>query len=333
MTNYSIFSQKDIYFLFPQMQFNSGGHLAQLNFLEVAKSICNAQPVTYKIREKNTLFLDDILQQNLERNSIYFIHWGFDIPQLLKRLKNQNVVYIAHSTGYKFTIPVNVPIITVSKNSQGYWGRKSPNSLIFYLPNVISDKYQNYQQNRPIDILVQKRKSSQYLIDQLIPNLKNNCQLELVDYWVDDLAQLFNQSKIYLYDSAEYWIQSGFTEGFGLPPLEAIACGCRVFSSINDALSDYLDPSFNCDKLRVYSVEYDVKRILSAVNNWQNQDYSELLKPYRFNQVKNRFQQILLELELFFDHQKYYLPNIPIIKNNVFTNVNNLFKKLGKKFT
>ena len=28
------------------------------------------------------------------------------------------------------------------------------------------------------------------------------------------------------------------TEGFGLPPLEALACGCVVFSSLNHALAD-----------------------------------------------------------------------------------------------
>lgn len=51
----------------------------------------------------------------------------------------------------------------------------------------------------------------------------------MIDSWVEDLATLFNQSKVYLYDSSEYWIQAGATEGFGLPPLEAMACGCTVF--------------------------------------------------------------------------------------------------------
>ncbi len=120
-----------IFFLFPQMTINSGGHLAQVKFLEVAQSIeKNTYPVTYKKREADTLFLDDLLQQNKDKedNNIYIIHWGFDIPKLLKRLEEKNVVYFSHSTGYKFNIPVNVPIITVSKNSLGYWGRKSPNS-------------------------------------------------------------------------------------------------------------------------------------------------------------------------------------------------------------
>nr|WP_231599416.1 glycosyltransferase [Crocosphaera watsonii] len=43
----------------------------------------------------------------------------------------------------------------------------------------------------------------------------------------------FNRSKVYLYDSAEYWAQQRVSEGFGLQPMEALACGCQVFSSIN----------------------------------------------------------------------------------------------------
>ena len=237
-------SERKLYFLFPQMNINSGGHIAQLNFLAIAQSITQAEAVTYRRREKDTLFLEDLLQSK-DDNSIYVIHWGPDIGKLLKKLSHKQVVYLSHSTGYKLQVPASVPIITVSKNSQAYWGRYAPNNLLFTLPNEISPKYQNLQQERTIDVLVQKRKSSQYLINQLVPALKPHCNLVLIDYWVDDLASLFNQTKIYLYDSTEYWVQSKASEGFGLPPLEAMACGCMVFSSLNDALSDYLDPSFN----------------------------------------------------------------------------------------
>jgi len=54
------------------------------------------------------------------------------------------------------------------------------------------------------------------------------------------MAGLFKQ--VYLYDSAEYWAQQRVSEGFGLQPMEALACGCQVFSSVNGGLSDYLDP-------------------------------------------------------------------------------------------
>lgn len=86
------------------------------------------------------------------------------------------------------------------------------------------------------------------------------------------------------------------------------------FSSINDALSDYLDPSFNSYKLRVYSQEYDVQRILKVVNNWQDNDHEQLLKPYRIESIEVRFKNILSEINEFFLHQQSYQQNIPLIK-------------------
>ena len=91
-------TQRPLYFLFPQMNINSGGHIAQLNFLAIAQSITNAQPVTYKKREANTLFLDDLIKDNRPGNNIYVIHWGPDIGKLLKKLKHKHVIYISHST-------------------------------------------------------------------------------------------------------------------------------------------------------------------------------------------------------------------------------------------
>ena len=216
----------------------------------------------------------------------------------------------------------------MSKHSQAYWGRYAPNSLLFHLPNEISEQYTNLNQERPIDVLVQKRKSSQYLINQLVPALKPHCNLVLIDYWVDDLASLFNQTKVYLYDSTEFWVQAKASEGFGLPPLEAMACGCTVFSSLNDALSDYLDPGFNCHKIRVYSQEYDRDRILSVVNNWQNQSYANIIENYRFAAIQKRFTHILEEINFFFDHQNTCPENIPSIKKNKTISFKKIIKKI-----
>lgn len=314
-------TQRDLYFLFPEMNINSGGHIAQMKFMSILQSFANGYAVTYRKKEPNVLYLDDVIGDISADNNIYIIHWGPDIPYLLTKLNKFHVVYFAHSTGYKFKIPSKVPIINVSKHSQAYWGRFAPNNLIFYLPNEISDKYQNLQQERKIDVLVQKRKSSKYLIEELVPALNPHCNLTLIDYWVEDLATIFNQTKVYLYDSTEYWVQAKASEGFGLPPLEAMACGCTVFSSINDALSDYLDPTFNCYKLRVYSKEYDVQRILEQVQNWQpNFANVNIVDNYRLPLIKQRFIHIIEEINHFFDHQKYYPQNIPpIVQNKPFS--------------
>ncbi|MGC1195870.1 MAG: glycosyltransferase [Geitlerinemataceae cyanobacterium] len=295
---------RKLYFLLPgtTKPFGGGGLWAELKTIELARHICSAEIVTYRQRESDRLFLDDLLQNSNLESCIFVMGWGFDVPKLVKKLRSYPFIYHAHSAGYGFSLPSSIPIITVSRNTMGYWGQKSPNSLIYYLPNQIGDEFCNLGLEREIDVLVQVRKSSEYLMSHLVPALRSHCRVELLDGYIEDLAGLFNRSKVYLYDSAEYWATSGVTEGFGLPPLEAIACGCQVFSSVNSGLADYLDPGFNCYKIAGYSQEYDVQRILEVVNS---PDRSKLpdafLEPYRGKSLVDRLQVILTEINLFFD--------------------------------
>ncbi len=298
------YGMRNIYFLFPQMNINSGGHLAQVKLLEVAKHLVPAQAVTYERKDDEILFLDDILKQVDAEKSIFLIHWGPHVPDLIHRLADKNVAYLSYSTGYGFKVPARVPIIAGSRHTQTYWSKHAPDSLIYYLPSIISDEFKNLHQGRDIDVLVQRRKSSRYLLEELIPELQHHCSVITLDSWVEDLAGIFNRSKVYLYDSSDYWAQHGLSEGFGLPPLEALACGCTVFSSLNDALSDYLDPGFNCQKIHVYSMQHDLKQILNAVREWQDQtQVNDPIAEYRSYSVEKRFRIILSDLNAFFDYQ------------------------------
>jgi glycosyltransferase involved in cell wall biosynthesis len=84
---------------------------------------------------------------------------------------------------------------------------------------------------------------------------------------VDDLVALFNSATVYLYDSAEYWRGRGVSEGFGLPPLEALACGCIVFSSFNHALADMLSPGETAYQIGQGTLNNDLNRIQAAVED------------------------------------------------------------------
>ena len=304
---------RKLYFLLPgtDRKFACGGLWAELKTFNLAKHLCHADVVTYRQREEGKLFIDDLLQQKNLDDVIFVISWGFDVARLATKLKQYNVVYHAHSVGYGFKLPTSIPIITVSRNTMGYWGQYSPHSLIYYLPNQIGEEFKNFHLERDIDVLVQARKSSQYLMQELVPALKQKCQVFVVDTYVEDLPGLFNRAKIYLYDSAEYWAQQGVSEGFGLQPMEALTCGCRVFSSINGGLSDYLDPGFNCYKIAGYSKEYDLQRILKLLTHWTPSILSEdFLAEYRNENIIKRLQVILDELNEFFDHKKYHSGNI-----------------------
>ncbi|WP_170065795.1 glycosyltransferase family 4 protein [Novosphingobium guangzhouense] len=220
---------------------------------------------------------------------------------LLERLKGCDVVYFAHSTGWGMTMPPEVPILCVSRNTMAYWGRYAPNSYIAHVPNIVELPEASEMMHRDVDVLVQARKSSRYLLERLVPALREHCDVTLLDGWVEDLGAWFRRSKVYLYDSLEHWADVGATEGFGLPPLEAMGHGCTVFSSVNDALADYLDPGFNSHKLRVHSLAWDVDAIVRAV---LAHDGSGMvcngLEIYAPAQVTARLASVLQGVERFF---------------------------------
>jgi Glycosyl transferases group 1 len=298
---------RQLYFLLPgtTKKFHCGGLWAELKILALAQEVCQAEVVTYRQRESGTLFLDDLLKAPHRLKDVIFVmSWGFDVAKLSSRLKTFHTVYHAHSSGYGFNLPAQVPIITVSRNTLGYWGQHAPHSLLYYLPNEISDSFNNHHQPRDIDVLVHARKSSQYLLHHLIPALEQQCNVFVIRGFIDDFATLFNRSKVYLYDSAEYWALQGVSEGFGLQPLEAIASGCQVFSSVNGGLSDYLDPGFNCHKIAGYALSYDLKRILNCVQAEPTPADNAFLEEYRRPNIIKRLTAILNDLNLFFDERE-----------------------------
>lgn len=326
---------RKLYFLLPGTggKYACGGLWAELKTLKLAQSICDAEAVTYRQREPNTLFLDDVLRQPHLEQTIFVVSWGFDIAKLVKRLNQYHVVYHAHSAGYGFNLPSQIPIITVSRNSLGYWGQRSPHALIYYLPNQISTEFQNLHLMRDIDVLVQARKSSTYLLNRLIPALQQHCNVFTVQSYVEDLPGLFNRAKVYLYDSAEYWAQRQVSEGFGLQPMEALACGCQIFSSINGGLSDYLDPGFNCQKIAGYATEFDVQRILLALKSPLPPAPDSLFAPYRDSAIVPRLTSILTEINEFFDFQKNHPATIPPLTSFHLNKlkIQQIFAKVSKK--
>jgi glycosyltransferase involved in cell wall biosynthesis len=135
----------------------------------------------------------------------------------------------------------------------------------------------------------------------LVPALRPFCKVELQEGWVGDLGELFLQSKIFLYDSSQHWMTIGASEGFGLPPIEALASGCIIFSSVNDALADFLDPGVNCHKIRTYSVEYDVAMILKSLETGLPRiDPTSFMQQLRTNSIVNKLKAAIEDAEQFF---------------------------------
>ena len=274
--------------------------------------------VTYRERTDRHPFIEDFLKEEaVDDKCLWIVSWGYDVPRLLKQLRRKNVVYHAHSSGYGFKLPPSIPIVAVSRNTMGYWGHYASRNPLFFIPNALESQWierGNLKGDlaiRPIDVLVQKRKSSNYLLFELVPALraKGLC-VEIQSDWVEDIVRLFNDSKVFLYDSTEHWSAAGVTEGFGLPPIEAMACGCIVFSSLNHALSDILTPGEIGHQIGCGSLSNDVNRITAAVCNpsdWKSSctkldlALRELSEESHVNRWKNVLHQIDQLLPLFYD--------------------------------
>jgi hypothetical protein len=133
-------------------------------------------------------------------------------------------------------------------------------------------------------------------------------RVKIQDGWVEDLVKLFNDATVVIYDSADYWRGRGVSEGFGMPPLEALASGAVVFSSFNHALADYLDPSLSLGhQIGFGTMECDLKRITAAVANpgsWRPhpRDLELLLHQHEAAQQLERWRRALLEVNDHWNH-------------------------------
>ena len=247
-------------------RFQCGGLAVELQLAATARLLASTQVVTYGQRQGDVPFLDDLLRQepaSIQRQApLWLVSWGFHVPRLLRRLRGRAVAYHAHSSGYGFHLPPGIPVLAVSRNTMAYWGARAPRNPLFLLPNAVDPAFHNRGGARDLDVLVQRRKTSAYVLHTLVPALeRRGLRVHVQEGWADRLENLFNRSKVYLYDSADHWNRAGVSEGFGLPPLEALACGCVVFSSLNHALADHLTPGVNCFQIGAGTLAADVERI------------------------------------------------------------------------
>jgi hypothetical protein len=285
--------------------------------------------VTYRQREASLPFLPDLLRAEPQGSAaaaqtLWIVSWGFDVPRQLRALRGRPAAYHAHSSGYGFRLPPGVPVLAVSRNTLGYWGQWASRNPLFLVPNALESSWvtrgdrphnrsphnlggQQVPGGRSIDVLVQRRKSSTYVLEQLVPALRGRgLRVEVQDGWVDDLVDLFNSAAVVLYDSADHWRCSGVSEGFGLPPVEALACGCVLFSSFNHALADTLDPGGLAHQIGAGTLAADVERIAAAVADptaWlpPSRQLEELLEELSEPRLRERWRQALTAINAHLD--------------------------------
>jgi glycosyltransferase involved in cell wall biosynthesis len=276
----------------------SGGHLTQLRLAEALAPVADVSVIEYDIRRPRSAIEH---HREVLNDSFVICGVGSHIQRLAALLASERVVYWANSVGWFNSLDSRIPILAASRYTLGYLGEICPDSFLAYLPNPLPDEFTNERRERTIDVLVQRRKCSEYVLEVLVPELrKTGLSVTVLDKPVDSLADYFNRSRVFLYDSRDHWLRHNLSEGFGLPPLEALACGCVVFSSVNAGLSDFIDPGVNAFKIAAGSLGQDVAQITSRVADFDDKRETDL-NQFGYRSAQHRWIALEPLLEVFFE--------------------------------
>jgi glycosyltransferase involved in cell wall biosynthesis len=170
------------------------------------------------------------------------------LPQMDKVIFNQNCYYTfvkseinAKEFKNPYSHPKTLATIVVSEDSKNYINFVEPQSNLFRIRLGIDSNNFHYSNNKKKQIAFMPRKLSEDVI-QVINILK--CRNNIVDWSFvsienkseNEVAQIMKESYIYL--------SFNYNEGFGLPPAEAMACGCIVIGYSGMGGHEYFNPDF-----------------------------------------------------------------------------------------
>jgi glycosyltransferase involved in cell wall biosynthesis len=95
-------------------------------------------------------------------------------------------------------------------------------------------------------------------LEEILSRLNDRSRIRFLGYVEpEDLPNLYNLAHVFVYPS--------LYEGFGMPPLEAMACGCAVITSDNSGLREVVDNS--AIKIDPLNVEEIGEAILDVIRN------------------------------------------------------------------
>jgi GT2 family glycosyltransferase/glycosyltransferase involved in cell wall biosynthesis/SAM-dependent methyltransferase len=291
-----------INFLLPgtTSRWKSGGLDVMLKLARFVGEMRPAEVVTYSDREDGRGFLDDALAAPEEAGSVWVMTTGIDVPALVERLAGRRLAYYAQETGWRMELPPEVAVLCTTRYALSHWCERAPANPVYLLPVALDPDVAPSGARRDIDVLYLARKTTPYLHEELVPALREKCRVETVERFVPrgELLDLYNRSRVYLYDSSASFAD-GVVEGIGLQPLEALVCGCTVFSNVVGGMSDYLDPGVNCRRL-LLRPERDASAVLAALSAPGAAGASngaELARRYSEAALRERIAWLVPELE------------------------------------
>lgn len=198
----------------------------------------------------------------------------FSKNEIVRWLKceSDKIVVTYNGIDSKFRIIENEEILCDVKKKY-----KLPDKFILYIGNLKPHKnveaLVKAMKNVEDDIKLIINGKSNYELSNIINKFKLESKVDFIGY-VDeeDLPVIYNLASVFVFPS--------LYEGFGLPPLEAMACGCKTIVSTSSCLPEVVGDDvdkFECS---------DIKKLTHLINkNINNYNFNPII----YEKVVNKF--------------------------------------------
>lgn len=248
---------------------------------------------------KQKLYAKLVINQAAYRSDKILTVSNFSVNEIHKYTNTKKDITVAYNAiDYsKFTVINDKAKLQLIKEKYGL-----PNEFLLFVGNVKPHKnLKNLLlaiKDININLVIVGKKDGFITGDENISNLIQKCDLENRVFFTgyvedDDIPIIYNLAKVFVFPS--------LYEGFGIPPLEAQACGCPVICSNVASLPEVggVDSVIYCNPYSIEDIATKIKMVLDD-GNLQNElkiKGFENIKRFSWEKSAQKIAKIIEELK------------------------------------
>lgn len=201
-------------------------------------------------------------------------------PEISKVIFNQNCYYtfgyFSIYEDYKinpYNHPKTLATIVASEDAKNYMTYTFPESNVLRMRLGVDHNIFNYSPDKKKQICFMPRKLGDDLT-QVISILKQRKSLK--DWNLVAIDNKTENEVAEIMKNSTFFLSFNHKEGFGLPPVEAMSCGCYVIGYQGQGGKEYFKPEFSSSVEDGNIIEF-VQKIEEAVKIYEN-DPNEILQ-------------------------------------------------------